>query len=49
MAALLTVRLQTYIGNVIVSMNPYANVDIYKPADIENYRGKCACLTMISH
>lgn len=29
-------------------MNPYANVDIYKPADIENYRGKYTCLTMIS-
>lgn len=21
-------------------MNPYSNVDIYKTADIENYRGK---------
>lgn len=30
-------------------MNPYANVDIYKSADIENYRGKYTCQILIFH
>uniref|UniRef100_A0A8C4QH89 Myosin motor domain-containing protein n=1 Tax=Eptatretus burgeri TaxID=7764 RepID=A0A8C4QH89_EPTBU len=29
---------QTYIGNVVVSLNPYKSMPIYTPANIEQYR-----------
>lgn len=31
---------QTYIGDVVVSMNPYHQLPIYRDADVENYRGR---------
>ena len=32
--------LQTYIGNVAVSVNPYKTLDIYNEETIEKYRGR---------
>jgi len=31
---------QTYIGPVLVSVNPYQQMDIYTPEHIEQYRSK---------
>lgn len=33
-------RIYTYIGNVVVSMNPYKKIDIYGKNKIEEYRGR---------
>eukprot|EP01114_Cavostelium_apophysatum_P002744 TRINITY_DN1242_c0_g1_i2.p1 TRINITY_DN1242_c0_g1~~TRINITY_DN1242_c0_g1_i2.p1 ORF type:complete len:315 (+),score=54.86 TRINITY_DN1242_c0_g1_i2:280-1224(+) len=35
-----TDNIYTYIGNVVVSMNPYKRVDIYNRKNIEEYRGR---------
>jgi myosin-1 len=32
-------RIYTFIGNVVVSVNPYKKIDIYTPKLIEQYRG----------
>lgn len=32
--------LQTYIGQVLVSVNPYKELGIYSEQDIKEYRGK---------
>lgn len=32
--------LQTYIGNVAVSVNPYKTLEIYNEETIEKYRGR---------
>jgi len=32
-------RIYTFIGNVVVSVNPYKKIDIYTPKHIEQYRG----------
>lgn len=32
--------LQTYIGQVLVSVNPYKELNIYSEQDIKEYRGK---------
>ena len=31
--------LQTYIGNVVISVNPYKNLKVYSNETIEQYRG----------
>ena len=31
---------QTYIGDVVVSVNPYKTLDIYKDSDIKYYDGR---------
>ena len=33
-------RIYTYIGEVVVSVNPYKTLDIYGKKYVENYRGK---------
>ncbi len=32
--------LQTYIGPVVVSINPYRKIDIYTPEHIEEYKSR---------
>lgn len=34
------IPLQTYIGPVVVSINPYRKIDIYTPEHIEEYRSR---------
>ena len=33
-------RIYTYIGEVVVSVNPYKTMDIYNPSYVEDYRGR---------
>lgn len=33
-------RIYTYIGEVLVSVNPYTTMDIYDKESIESYRGR---------
>lgn len=33
---------QTYIGPVVVSVNPYRQMDIYTPEHVEEYRNRSA-------
>lgn len=32
--------LQTYIGSVVISVNPYRSLSIYSPEKVEDYRNR---------
>lgn len=32
--------LQTYIGSVVISVNPYRSLPIYSPEKVEDYRNR---------
>lgn len=40
MLTLLVLSVQTYIGSILISMNPYQNVPIYTPSITRMYDGK---------